>query len=334
MTETIKTKSRRKTPWTEASEAAPLESYIDAVTGDDYSYRHPSLRDSGEAEFLNSIPSAHCRHCGSERFVRNGTTAYGVHRYKCKDCGKSFTLLTNTIFDSHKLPISQWMGYLLDIFSFGSLNLSSKVNRNSINTTRYWRDKTFLLLDGIQDDIVLSGEVWLDETFFKVRVNDIENKSDCLEYRGLSRNQICIGVACDKDHSIFIVEGFGKTSKRRTLEAFGKHITEGSTLIHDKEKAHEILVSQLSLSSIAYDSKDLKGMDDDANPLDPVNELCRLLKLFLRAHSGFIRDDLQGYLNLFHVIMNPPENKYEKVKKILELGLEKSVLLRYRDQKP
>ncbi len=82
-----------------------------------------------------------------------------------------------------------------------------------------------------------------------------------------------------------------KHQKRRTLEAFGKHITEGSTLIHDKEKAHEILVSQLSLSSIAYDSKDLKRLDD-ANPLDPVNELCRLLKLFLRAHSGFIRDDL------------------------------------------
>lgn len=39
----------------------------------------------------------------------------------------------------------------------------------------------------------------------------------------------------------------------------------------------------------------LNGLDDDANPLDPVNELCRLLKLFLRAHSGFIRDDLQGY---------------------------------------
>ena len=124
-----------------------------------------------------------------------------------------------------------------------------------------------------------------------------------------------------------------KHQKRRTLEAFGKHITEGSTLIYDKEKAHEILVSQLSLSSIAYDSKDLKGLDDDANPLDSVNELCRMLKLFLRAHSGFIRDDLQWYLNLFHVIMNPPENKYEKVKKILELGLEKSVLLRYRDQK-
>jgi hypothetical protein len=30
---------------------------------------------------------------------------------------------------------------------------------------------------------------------------------------------------------------------------------------------------------------------------------------------------------------NPPENKYEKIDKILELGFQKSVLLRYRGQK-
>ena len=39
-------------------------------------------------------------------------------------------------------------------------------------------------------------------------------------------------------------------------------------------------------------------------------------------------------MNLFSVMVNPPWNKYEKVKKILELGLEKPVLVRFRDQKP
>lgn len=328
-----KTKSRRKTPWTEFSDISPLESFIDKATGEDYSHRHTSLKESGEAIFLNSIDARFCRHCGSSDFVRNGTTSYGLYRYKCKSCGKGFTLLTNTIFDSHKLPISQWIGYLLDIFSFGSFNLSSKVNRNSINTTRYWKEKTFLLLDGIQDDIVLKGDVYLDETFFKVRTNEIVFKANGLEYRGLSRNQICIGIAMDKEHALFFVEGFGKTSGRRTIEAFEKHIATCATLIHDKEKAHEKLVEQLSLNSIEYDSKQLKTLEDKDNPLDPINEVCRFLKMFLRVHSGFIRADLQGYLNLFHLIVNPPENKYEKVKKILDLGLEKSVLLRYRDKK-
>ena len=40
---------------------------------------------------------------------------------------------------------------------------------------------------------------------------------------------------------------------------------------------------------------------------------CALLKSFLRSHSGFDRDELQGYLDLFAVIMNPPANPLKKL---------------------
>lgn len=334
MTDKIRTSSRRETPWTKAEIVSPLERFIDSVAGDDYNHRHPSFRDSGETKFLNSRKATHCRHCGSESFVRNGKTAYGLFRYRCRDCGRSFTLLTNTIFDSHKISISEWMGYLLDLFGFGSLTLTSKINRNSINTARYWKEKLFLLLDGIQDDVMLEGEVWLDETFLKVRAGDIRSTSTGKQPRGLSANQLCIGIACDNERSVFFFEGYGKTSGKKTLNAFEDHIVKGSTLIHDKEKAHNKLVEKLGLDDKPYDSKLLNGIADEDNPLCRVNDLCRLLKIFLRSHSGFIREDLQGYLDLFYVIVNPPGNKYEKVRKILELGLEKSVLLRYRDEKP
>jgi hypothetical protein len=69
--------------------------------------------------------------------------------------------------------------------------------------------------------------------------------------------------------------------------------------------------------------KEIKKLLD--SKLNPVNRLCRLLQMFLRSHTGFIREDLQGYLNMFFIIMNPPENKYEKIEKILELEFHKSV---------
>ena len=50
------------------------------------------------------------------------------------------------------------------------------------------------------------------------------------------------------------------------------------------------------------------------------------------SHSGFLREDLRDYLNLFSIMVKPPKNKYEKVKKILELGLEKPVLIRFREK--
>lgn len=64
------------------------------------------------------------------------------------------------------------------------------------------------------------------------------------------------------------MEGNGKVSGKRTIEAFVRHIKPGSRLI--------------------------KKLPDSKNS---------------------------------------PENKYEKIEKILELGFQKSVLLRYRGQK-
>ena len=51
--------------------------------------------------------------------------------------------------------------------------------------------------------------------------------------RGLSRNQIWIGVATDKKHTVCFVEGFGKPSQKRSYDTFKEHIVPGSTLIHD-----------------------------------------------------------------------------------------------------
>jgi DNA-directed RNA polymerase subunit RPC12/RpoP len=113
----------------------------------------------GEAYFLNSHEVTKCRYCGSDLIRKEGDSGNGNKRYRCKECGKRFRILTNTVFDSHKISISEWMGFLLD-------------------------------------GIVLKGDVWLDGTFVKVRSNDGK------EYRGLSRNQLCVGIAPeDRGHA-------------------------------------------------------------------------------------------------------------------------------------
>ena len=326
----IISKSRRKTPWTGVPVVEPLQQLIENTTRRDYEHRHPSIEEVDEASYLNKCNITKCRFCNSERIVKNGHSENGMIRYLCKSCGRRFNILTNTIFDNHKIPITEWVGFLLDILGYGSFILTSKVNRNANNTTKYWIDKTFLLLDGIQKDIVLEGTVWLDETFIKVRNPDIHHKENGQEYRGISRNQICIGIARDAIRAVFYFEGYGKPSGKKVNELFSQHIKPGAKIIHDMERAHEKLILNLSLQSEAYNSRDLKKLPDKDNPLNPVNQLCRLLQMFLHSHSGFIRDDIQGYLNLFSVIINPPENKYEKVEKLLKCALNNPILLRYR----
>lgn len=324
------TKSRRITPWTGVANATPLQKLIVSCTERDYSHRHPTFGEINESEFVNSKILTTCRYCTSSLIVKDGFSSNGIRRYMCNTCHRRFTALTNTIFDSHKLPISEWIGFLLDIMDFGSYRFTSKVNRNSSTTTKYWIDKLFLVLKGIQDDIILGDKVWLDEAFFKVRAKDIKYHANGKEYSGLSRNQLCIGIACDKERSVFFFEGYGKPNQTRTLELFSPHIRHESTLIHDMDLSHNALVTNLNLCSKQYDARLLKGVPDSQNPLDRVNKLCYLLQAFLKSHTGFIREDIQGYLDLFYVIVNQPDNKYEKIEMILNRSLDFPILLRYR----
>ena len=98
----------------------------------------------------------------------------------------------------------------------------------------------------------------------------------------------------------------------------------------DMENAHSILVDRLGLESVAYRSADLRGLDDAHNPLRRVNHMHFLLREFMRRHSGFRRDRIDDWLNLFSVIVNPPSNRLEKVAMVLDRAMSLPISLPYR----
>lgn len=327
------TSSRKETPWTGKDDATPLQSFIDASNLSNYKKKHPSISDTEESELLNSYAPQECRYCQSLKIQKYGFTSNHVRRYRCSDCERTFTVTTGTIFDNHKIPISEWVDYLLGLFRMQSFNSVSKSNRNSDPTTNYWTSKLCLTLRGYQDTIVLRGKAYIDETFYKLRKEDIQTKEDGLQYRGLSRNQICIGIGCDLSGHVFCtIEGNGKTSSKKTLEAFLHHIEPGATLVHDREKSHDSLVKDLHLVSEAHSSKSLKGLPDKENPMNEINQRCRQLKQFLNSHSGFDRANLSDYLNLFAFIVNPPNDPYKKIEILLNRVFENPVSLSYREK--
>jgi len=323
-------KSRRETPWGKESDLTPTQAFLKQYYDEYYAARHRVVGDSGEAAMVNSYPPAKCPFCGSLKFKKNGRTGNDVQRYMCA-CGKTFLPTTGTIFDEHKISISEWMEYCLNLFRHVSITADSWSNKNTFNTSRYWLQKLFLTLEGVQDSIILSETVWLDETYYSVRSENIVRDANDNKLRGVSRNQICIGVATDKRQTIFLAEGTGRPSQKRTLETFFSHIAQGSTLIHDEESAHKKLVSKLSLESVVHASKSLKGLPDDENPLNPVNRAHAILKKFLNAHSGFDRDDIQGYLDFFAFVTNPPNDLLKKVELVVKLAFQNPKTLRYRD---
>ncbi|MCL1794880.1 MAG: transposase [Oscillospiraceae bacterium] len=324
-------KSRRKTPWDGKEEKNAVQKFLYEQHKSQYDSRHPELGETGETALINAYSPEECPHCGSGKFKKNGRTGNGVQRYKCSSCGQTFTPVTKTIFEGHKVSLSEWVEYAMNIFRYVSINADSWNNRNSFTTSRYWLEKLFLVLESYQGELRLGGKVWLDETFYSVRSGDVALKDDGNKPRGLSANQMCIGVACDESHTLCIFEGYGKPSQKKTHESFMEHIAVGSTLIHDGENAHKKLVRELRLKSVAYDSNEIKRLSDRDNPLNRVNRIHFLLKNFLHAHASFDRAKIQGYLNLFAFVMNPPSDHLEKVELLLNLAFQFPKSLRYRD---
>ena len=322
--------SRKKTPWDNTENITSVQSFIKEKYQENFNSKHPRLIDTNESDLFNSIKIETCPYCECKEFIKYGKTSNKIQRYLCNGCNSTFTPITGTIFDEHKIPVTEWIEFCLDLLNYGSITFISKINKNGVNTSIYWLHKLFLILEEYQNDIVLKGNVYIDETFYSVIYRDrIQENGKFL--RGLSENQFCIGIGCDGNNLIARVEGMGKTSKERTKTTFINHIEPGSTLIHDDEKSHKVLVNELKLVDKSYNSKDLKKLTDKENPLDKINNQCDLLKKFLYSHSGFDRKDLQNYLNFFCFMNSKPLNKLKKVEKLLELALTTRITLKYRD---
>ena len=307
----------------------PSQSLVESTVIEWYEAKHRKASKE-EIDLINSINIVKCPYCNGTHIKKDGHRKDGIQKYFCNDCIRGFNPLTNTIFDSKKIPISEWIEYLLHLFEFHSIKTSASDNRNSNTTGQYWLIKVFEVLKGIQDDVLLDGKIYLDETYFsKKKSNEI--LKDGKKLRGISRNKIGVGVATNGKQSIFIVTNTSKPSEASTLRTYGSHIKKASTIIHDEEKSHNILVKNLNLQEEKYSSLELKQMADKDNPLEPVNRLHAYMKRFIRQHGSYDRDNLQDWMNLFYFIMNEPNDKYDKVLKFIQLAINSPKRVKYRD---
>ncbi|MDR0308662.1 MAG: hypothetical protein LBH87_01880, partial [Coriobacteriales bacterium] len=212
------------TPWDGVDEAelTPAQALVAASHRSAHRFRHESFE--GDADFFNGFKRDTCPFCYSTRLVRFGFDATGIQRYRCTVCRKTSTSVTGTIFEDRKLPLSAWSDFLIQLFSYESINAITREDRRSVTTIPYWLGKVLAVLDGIQDETILSGRVQIDETYHSVPAAEAVSVDGKL-LRGLSRNKICIGIGCDDSgRSYFAMQGHGKTSSKKTLETFGSHI--------------------------------------------------------------------------------------------------------------
>lgn len=257
-----------------------------------------------------------CPKCNSDKYHFDGYTNAKHTRYKCDVCNNSYTLLSNSIFNSAKLPFHKLVNYLV-LMSFNvPLELLCEVVGISNNTADLWRKKIFKTIDGYQNNLMLSDRVYIDETY--IEDYEVLAIKDNKHLRGLSRSKICIVVAIDIHmNMVAIIEGHGKPSSAKILKALKSHIKEGSTIVHDGDHSHYKLIEELKCKEEFYKAlvKDKYYLEH----MNMINNMCAWLKRYIWRYVGMDIHNLQSYLNWFIYLLRVKtyEERWPKTERIL-----------------
>lgn len=113
-----------------------------------------------------------CPHCGSENYIRNGSND-NIKRFKCKDCGKSFTLFSGTILEKTKYHWDIWVEVVWKVLNDFYLEDMQTILINDFGLTDLNYKTVFLWKHKIVHALAempmpqLSGIVQVDETYFR-----------------------------------------------------------------------------------------------------------------------------------------------------------------------
>ena len=100
-------------------------------------------------------------------------------------------------------------------------------------------------------------------------------------------------------------------------QALGNHLAEGSTVVHDKERAHNGVIADRKCSSEAYKA----DVTDPAHlgAMEMVNNLSSWLKRYLWRFTGMDPANLQSYLDWFVYLfrVHQAEDRWPKTARVV-----------------
>ena len=262
-------------------------------------------------EDLNKLSNNYrCPHCQSNKINKNGTSTHKYPQFICRNCKKTYTIRTNTIFYYSKKNINVWKEYI-ELFSQG-LSLRKIVaemdNKINLKTAFYWRHKILEVMKHFDNHDKLDGIVEADETYFNESKKGSRNikgrvarkRGFSSEYRqaGLSHNKVCVLTALDRQkHSFNKPVGYGKVNKDQ-VAILQHRINENSILITDGDKSYKVL-KDIKLKQLKFGKPQGKVYH-----LSNINNFHSKLKQFMSRFNGVATKYLDNYVNYFNDLRN------------------------------
>ena len=249
-----------------------------------------------------------CPICGGTDVQRNGKRKNGTQKYICRDCGKTFSIGKNTIFNRTRKDMSVWMEYMECMAE--SLSLAESAERCGISdrTSFTWRHK---ILDSVGESIKgtdLTGIVEADETYLaeshkgdKKRFAEEDagrkprKRGGEVHKRGLSDELVFVPCAIDrKGNAVSRVAKLGKCSTKAVREVLGGHVNHEATLCTDEEASYRKFAKENGNALVQI--KGGKGTVKGIYHIQHLNAYHSNLKNFIGQFKGISSKYLNNYL--------------------------------------
>ena len=254
----------------------------------------------GQSLIEKSPNNTTCPDCGSENVVKNGKNR-GVQRLKCKDCGTTFGLRTNTVVHYSHKPLHIWERYVELMFDGYPIRKIAKELQISIGTAFYWRHKILSALKKATKSN-LGGIIEADETYFALSFKGqkkglprkAHKRGGQIRKAGTSKEQVCVLTAIDRDKNDWMKPVcLGTLSKEYLDGDFATSIASDSVLVTDGHRSYKSFTANREMThKRLYRGQPPRG----AYHLQNVNALHSQLKRFMRPFNGVATKYLDNYL--------------------------------------
>jgi transposase-like protein len=143
----------------------------------------------------------YCPFCGAKKYIKHGTYN-GIQRYKCKECHKTFSKTTNSLWSYSKKNLNVWIKFIELMMKRRSLRFCAKKLNINLATAFYWRHKILNILKKDSIPRSLKGYVHMNKTIIKESFKGSRNIT------AKRRRNIWVVAAKGNDDSMLVMPAF------------------------------------------------------------------------------------------------------------------------------
>lgn len=290
-----------------------------------------------------------CNKCGSVKISKHGKTRKGQQRYRCSDCGHTFTSISDSVFSGTHKSTNQWKNFILYTLEGKSLRFCAEQCNISLPTSFSWRHKLLSALASEQFSDKLGGIIEVDEMFVPVSYKGNHKNSKKFTMprpaykRGTdnksrsTKDKACVLCAVERNKGFSgLVTHRGALNSTILSSVFDNHITNDSIVITDESKAlNKYFQAQAYLHKAMASSADGSSFKtvpvvDGPYHINNTNALHSRFRLFLRKFNGVASKHLNKYLSLFLWVENNFDKNSPSLDKMISFLSENPVYTSYK----